>query len=104
VAWAAVVVTTTIALALGPLLHQNQRAQINQILSKAARLETTLSPDKLADRLSVPGFSVVITKDGEDIYSKLAGSYVVKTTDNDGRYITVQPFYPPPVSRSLCHH
>lgn len=89
VALAAVVVTTTIALALGPLLHQNQRAQINQILSKAARLETTLSTDKLADRLSVPGFSVVITKDGEDIYSKLAGTYVVKTTDNDGRYITV---------------
>lgn len=89
VALAAVVVTTTIALALGPLLHQNQRAQINQILSKAARLETKLSTDKLADRLSVPGFSVVITKDGEDIYSKLAGTYVVKTTDNDGRYITV---------------
>ena len=94
VALAAVVVTTTIALALGPLLHQNQRSQINQILSQAARLETTLSPDKLADRLSVPGFSVVITKDGEDIYSKLAGSYVVKTTDNDGRYITVQAVLP----------
>lgn len=89
VALAAIVVTTTIALALGPLLHQNQRAQINQIISQAARLETTLSTDKLADRLSVPGFSVVITKDGEDIYSQLAGSYVVKTADNDGRYITV---------------
>lgn len=94
VALAAVVVTTTIALALGPLLHQNQRAQINQILKKAAQLETTLTADKLADRLSVPGYSVVITKDGEDIYSKQAGSYVVKTTDNDGRYLTVQAVLP----------
>ena len=94
VSLAAVVVTTTIALALGPLLHQNQRAQITKILERAAQLETKLSPDKLADRLSIPGYSVVITKDGEDIYSKLAGSYVVKTTDNDGRYITVQAVLP----------
>jgi len=60
-----VVLVATIALLLRPVLKQNQADSLNAVLNAAISLEGTVTPTELAQRITKPGVSVVITKDGQ---------------------------------------
>ena len=61
-----VVLVATIALLLRPVLKQQQSDALNAVMSSAISLESSLPPDELARRITRPGVSVVITKDGHN--------------------------------------
>ena len=61
-----VVLVATIALLLRPVLKQQQVDALNAVMNSAISLESTLQPDELAKRITRPGVSVVITKDGQN--------------------------------------
>jgi len=66
VAITGVVLVATIAILLRPVLKQNQEAALNSVMNSAISLEATLPPEELAKRITRPGVSVVITKDGHN--------------------------------------
>jgi|GEM_PF-1291616 len=66
VAITGVVLIATIAVLLRPVLKQNQIAALNSVMNNAISLEATLQPEELAKRITRPGVSVVITKDGHN--------------------------------------
>ncbi len=59
-----VVLVATIALMLRPVLKQAQVNAMTSVLNAAISLEGTLPPEELAQRITKPGVSVVITKNG----------------------------------------
>lgn len=59
-----VVLVATIAMLLRPVLKQQQADSLASVLNSAISLEGTLPPDELAQRITKPGVSVVITKNG----------------------------------------
>lgn len=61
-----VVLVATIALLLRPVLKQQQVDSLSAVMSSAISLEGTLPPEELARRITRPGVSVVITKDGQN--------------------------------------
>ena len=61
-----VVLVATIAILLRPVLKQQQVDSLNAVMNSAISLEATLPPDELAKRITRPGVSVVITKDGHN--------------------------------------
>lgn len=93
VAISSMLVLLTIALAAGPLTRHNQELKLKAILNRAVTLEGTVRPEKLADRLSVPGFSVVVTNNGQE-YLPTKPATVIKTLDTDKNYLTVTETLP----------
>ncbi|MEI6591292.1 MAG: HAMP domain-containing protein, partial [Actinomycetes bacterium] len=59
------VLVATIAIMMRPVLKQNQENALTSVLNAAIALEGTLPPTELAQRITKPGVSVVITKDGK---------------------------------------
>jgi two-component system, OmpR family, sensor kinase len=66
VAITGIVLVATIAILLRPVLKQNQAAALNSVMNSAISLEGTLAPEELAKRITRPGVSVIITKDGHN--------------------------------------
>ena len=66
VAITGVVLVATIAILLRPVLKQKQQTALTSVLNSAISLEATLPPEELAKRITRPGVSVVITKDGHN--------------------------------------
>ena len=93
VAVTSLLVTLSIAFALGPVSRHNQELQARTILDRAVALESKVSPDRLADRLSVPGFSVVVTQDGTD-YPSTGSTVAAKTVDRDQNYYSISTVLP----------
>ena len=93
VAVTSLLVTLSIALALGPVSRHNQELQARVILDRAVALESRVSPDRLADRLSVPGFSVVVTQNGTD-YASTGSTVAAKTVDRDQNYYSISTVLP----------
>jgi signal transduction histidine kinase len=93
VAVTSLLVTLSIALALGPVSEHNQEIKARIILDRAVSLENKVSPARLADRLSEPGFSVVVTQDGND-YPSSNSTVAVKTVDKDNDYYSVSETLP----------
>jgi signal transduction histidine kinase len=93
VAVTSLLVTLSIALALGPVSEHNQEIKARIILDRAVSLENKVSPARLADRLSEPGFSVVVTQDGND-YPSSNSTVAVKTVDKDNSYYSVSETLP----------
>jgi signal transduction histidine kinase len=58
------VLVATIAILMRPVLKQNQADALTAVLNAAIALEGTVTPTELAQRITKPGVSVVITKDG----------------------------------------
>ena len=83
----------SIALAMGPLTQRNQEAKAHTILSRAVALEGKVPTERLADRLSEPGFSVVISRDGTD-YLPSGSSTIIRSVDSDDHYITLSETLP----------
>lgn len=93
VAATSLIVMFSIALALGPVSQHNQEVQARTILDRALALESETSPGRLADRLSEPGFSVVVTRDGED-YPSSDSTIAVKTVQQSSEYYTISETLP----------
>lgn len=93
VAATSLIVMFSIALALGPVSQHNQEVQARTILDRALALEDKISPSRLADRLSEPGFSVVVTRDGEDFPSS-DSTIAVKTIQQSSAYYTISETLP----------
>ena len=86
-------VMLSIALALGPLSRHNQEVKLHTILDRAIALEGKVPTERLADRISEPGFSVVISQNGTD-YFPTGNENVIKTVDSDNHYLTVSETLP----------
>ena len=93
VAATSLVVMFSIAMALGPVSQHNQQVQARIILDRALALEDKVSPSRLADRLSEPGFSVVVTRDGEE-YPSSDSTVAVKTVQTSAAYYTISETLP----------
>lgn len=89
----AILILLTMALTIGPVSQRTQENKARQILSRAAVLEGTVATEKLADRLTEPGFSVVITRDGTD-YVPTGSATIIRTVDSDSNYITMRETLP----------
>jgi two-component system OmpR family sensor kinase len=93
VALSSLLVMLSIALTLGPLSRHNQEVKLHTILDRAIALEGKVRTDRLADRLSEPGFSVVVNQDGTD-YIPTGSSTLIRTIDSDANYITASETLP----------
>jgi two-component system OmpR family sensor kinase len=93
VALSSLLVMLSIAFALGPLSRHNQEVKLHTILDRAIALEGNVPTERLADRLSEPGFSVVVNQNGTD-YTPTGSSTIIRTIDSDANYITASETLP----------
>ncbi|MEN9989415.1 MAG: hypothetical protein RL508_394 [Actinomycetota bacterium] len=94
VAVSSVLILATLALMIGPTARASQDRELHLILNKAIALEGKVRVDQLADRLSRPGYSVVITSKGKNYVPTKSGNYVISSSDYDSKYLTVQASLP----------
>ncbi|MEN9715926.1 MAG: hypothetical protein RJA35_1393, partial [Actinomycetota bacterium] len=87
VAVTSLIVLFSIAFAAGPVARHSQQQELQTILDRAIALDGKVSTARLADRLTEPGFSVVVTLDGQD-YPASSNVAIITNVDKDENYLT----------------
>jgi len=94
VALSSVLILGTLALMIGPATRASQDRELHRIMNKAISLEGKVRVEQLADRLSQPGYSVVITSKGKSYVPTKGGNYVIQSSDYDSKYLTLEASLP----------
>ncbi len=93
VAAAGASLVAAIALFIGPVMKDAQLSQLKEVLQQALSLDGFVNPEQLAQQITRPGVSVVISRDGREFSDgKPQGSFALLKKSDD--FLTIEAQLP----------